>query len=279
MKKRHRAYEIIKDEGIKSLIISISHFIWYRYFQIIPTYRDSFYIAVVHFLVRKQILTSSGDFYLLSDNKNAKVWKLPGLRATFHTKDKYKNRITRQFFLQSFCELEEDALVFEVGSYIGASTIGAAEIGKEVYAIEPSPRNIECLKQNTIEYDNVKIVEKAAWNESDTVQINYGVAPDDDSILTPDKGGQGEYVDVEADTISNIAKRRDIEKIDFLKVEAEGVEPEILEGIANIQVEKIAVDCGPERDGELVIDDVSSLLKKMGYHIHIDDKMLYAVNT
>lgn len=75
-----------------------------------------------------------------------------------------------------------------------------------------------------------------------------------------------------------MADEVNVDHIDFLKVETEGVEPEVIDGISGISVDKIAVDCGPERDGEPVTDEVSNRLDEMGYNITTDGKMLYAQN-
>lgn len=239
-------------------------------------YRKNFFAAVIYFLLRGSVLTRYNEFYQLRDIRSGKVWLLPGLRATYHTLESYQDRITKQFFNNEHIQIDEEDTVFEVGSYIGGSTIGVAEIATQVYAIEPSPRNFECLKHNVEELENVEVINTAAWNRTDTVEIRYGTAADDDSLLTPDKGDLQKTSNVPADTIANIANEMGVNHIDFLKVEAEGVEPEVIEGASGIHIDKIAVDCGPERDGEPVTDEIKNQLLKRGYNITIGGKMLYA---
>lgn len=268
-----RVWSILREDGLIALMKSI-----YRYGQRKLPYRESFIAAVIYLFSRGKILTPKNGFYHLRDLKNGKTWLLPGLRAIYHTLNSYQDRITEQFFDNEYIQIGEKDTVFEVGSYIGGSTVGVAEKAAHVYAIEASPRNVRCLRHNTGDLENVSVINKAAWNETDTVEIQYGIAADDDSLLTPDKGNLKKTTEVPGDTVSNMADEVNVDHIDFLKVEAEGVEPEVIDGISGISVDKIAVDCGPERDGEPVTDEVSNRLDEMGYNITTDGKMLYAQN-
>jgi FkbM family methyltransferase len=184
--------------------------------------------------------------------------------------------MNQKYFSNEYISLEPDDTVFETGSYMGATTQIAAEQAKQVYAIEPSPRNINCLKYNLQDYKNVKIIECAAWNEETDLEMNYGTIPSKDSLFTPLYGSNNMKVSVPATTIAEIANQNNVSDIDFLKVEAEGAEPEIIQGIKDIIVRKIAVDCGPERNGEPVEEEVEKLLSEMGYSIEKEDRYIYA---
>jgi len=263
-------YSILKIEGLYGLIEKI-----YQYGKLSILYRNSYVIAKIYFLGHGKILKRKDEFYYLTDLNMGKTWLLPGLRATYHTLENYQKRITKQFFDNEYIEICEDDIIFEVGSYIGGSTVGVAGKAAHVYAIEASPRNVVCLRHNVKDLPNVTVIHKAAWKETESVQMQYGIAADDDSLLTPDKGSIGKATEVQADTLTNIANEVNVDHIDFLKVEAEGVEPEVIEGISGVSVHKIAVDCGPERDGEPVVGEVSNRLNRMGYEVSNDGKMVY----
>jgi FkbM family methyltransferase len=264
-------WSILAEDGLFALMKSA-----YRYGKWKRLYREYFIIAIIYFLLRGRILTRSNDFYYLKNFKNGNSWLLPGLRATYHTLNSYQNRITKQFFDNKYIGISQEDVVFEVGAYIGGSTLGIAEKAAHVYAIEASPRNVECLRHNMRDLANVTVIHKAAWQKPDTLEMQYGIAADDDSLLTPDKGSLGKTTEVQADTVANIADEVNVDHIDFLKVEAEGVEPEVVEGVLGISVDKITVDCGPERDGEHVTEEVSNRLDEMGYNVVNDGKMVYA---
>ena len=69
-------------------------------------------------------------------------------------------------------------------------------------------------------------------------------------------GESGEFV--ETVTLEDI-------DADFAKIEAEGAEPEVLEGLASTSIPKLAVNCDPERDGESPREAVIARLEAIGY--------------
>lgn len=56
-------------------------------------------------------------------------------------------------------------------------------------------------------------------------------------------------------TIEQLANDLDVPTIDFLKVEAEGLEPEVVRGSVGAPVKKIAVAGNDERYGETTFED------------------------
>lgn len=189
--------------------------------------------------------------------------------GTRHASPKHQEIMTSLYNKQEFVELEEGDIVFEVGAYIGGYTIPTAEKAKKVYAIDPNAKIIDSLQFNTREHGNVEIIPKAAWNKKKYLQLNQSFYPNDNSILSPDENDIGQSFEVSADKISNMAADRDIDEIDFLKVEAEGVEPEILEGALNenLRIRKIVVDTTAEREGEPTTNEVVKILKNNNYDV------------
>jgi hypothetical protein len=64
--------------------------------------------------------------------------------------------------------------------------------------------------------------------------------------------------------------------IDFLKVEAEGSEIEVLQGIGNVDVRKIAVDCSPERNQESPAEKIRLQLEALNFKVVRRGWNLYA---
>lgn len=69
-----------------------------------------------------------------------------------------------------------------------------------------------------------------------------------------------------------------VEKIDFLKIDAEGAEPEVLEGTPLCRVKKVAVDCSPERFGKTTVFEVLKILLSAGFKCQVRGYMVYAYN-
>lgn len=166
-----------------------------------------------------------------------------------------------------FVEVEQDDVVVDVGAYIGGFSMVAAESAAVVIAVEPTAATNNILKSNVAEYDNIEVVPKAAWNERDTLEINQSYHPSENSPLDVDSYERGQSFRVAADTVPSIVRELGYKKIDFLKIEAEGVEPEILQGALEdgMDIDKIAIDTSAERDGETSGEEVRSLLEEYGY--------------
>lgn len=174
--------------------------------------------------------------------------------------------IKKRYFSHDDCPLDPSDTVFDIGAARGMSTQAAAQKAARVIAFEPSPRMFNCLKRN-VNGDNIQIHQLAAWNEPREMEINYGLFSKDDSLLRPDTGDTGISKIVRVDTVEKFAAENGVEKIDFLKIEAEGAEPEVIDGIGDVDVEKIVVNCSPERDGKSPATEVIEKLTTMGYEV------------
>ncbi|WEL20072.1 FkbM family methyltransferase [Candidatus Nanohalococcus occultus] len=189
--------------------------------------------------------------------------------GTRHCSEKHQRLMFSTYTSKEFTDIETSDIVFDVGAYVGGFSIPASKKAKTVIAIDPNSKISDCLSYNTSKFDNISVLALAAWKERDTLEINQSFYPNDNSILAPDENSLETGFKVEADTISNIAKDHNIEKIDFLKIEAEGVEPEILKGAldSDLEIRKIAVNCGPERQGEPTVEETVEMLHSEDYEI------------
>lgn len=159
--------------------------------------------------------------------------------------------------------------VIEAGVHRGRDTATFAKLAKQVFAFEPSPRNYKKAKDNLKSFDNVTLINEGLWNEPDHLEIKYGAGGGDDGFLEPDtrEGAEPVSENIPVNTVENYVEELDIDGVDFLKIEAEGAEPEIIKGIGNLQIRNIAVNCGEERDGEPTGEEVMQLLQPLGYEL------------
>jgi FkbM family methyltransferase len=70
-------------------------------------------------------------------------------------------------------------------------------------------------------------------------------------------------------TLDDFIDENNIEFVDLIKCDAEGAEPEVIEGLKrnSSKVGYISVDTGPERNGECTTSDVIMLLKDRNFEI------------
>jgi FkbM family methyltransferase len=217
-----------------------------------------------------------------------KIACVPSPLDANHGTPQHKNQLSTVHQLEGFAELDEGDTVFDVGAYIGTFSILAAESADRVISIDPYASINPCLSENTKKYRNIEVLPMACWNTTTTLELNLSKTPNENSILDTDKFDLGKKVKVDADTVSNIANDKHIEKIDFLKLEGEGAEPEILEGAVgeDIIVEKISMDCSAERNGHAPTDEIVEILESNGYEYKIkkatpfwSGDIVYAVNN
>lgn len=110
-------------------------------------------------------------------------------------------------------------VVIDAGANIGDYTVRIADKVKTVIAIEPSAENLTYLKQNTLNFKNIRIVEKAVGNEKGLVSFSG----DGVSASVDNKG----KISVEIDTLDNICEELKIAPT-ILKMDIEGYEGDAL---------------------------------------------------
>ena len=196
---------------------------------------------------------------------NFKKFYLPYIwEGSFGTR-LHKVKLKEIYTLENVIEPEEGDVIVDVGAYLGTFSIMYASIASKIIAVDPNASYSKCLELNTQEFSNISVESRALWNKSEKLVFNLSLTPNDNSVLSADEHSLSSSIEVDAIRIDQLASELGIEKIDFLKVEAEGVEPEILEGIGDLTVKKISVNCGPERHGESPIKEVLSILESKGY--------------
>lgn len=157
-------------------------------------------------------------------------------------------------------------MVIDVGANIGEFAIGAARRGAIVHAFEPDPAVFPALKRNAMRYEKILPHQIALWNEDKIMELFSAPFHDDSSLIEPT---------VKVENVSKIAARsldsfcaeHGIGNIALIKCEAEGAEPEVLEGAGEVlrRSSMVVVDVSPERRGESPCDAVVALLAKAGF--------------
>jgi len=125
-------------------------------------------------------------------------------------------------------------VVLDIGANIGYYTLIFAKlVGKsgKVYAFEPEPSNLAILKKNIEinDYKNVKVIDKVVSNKNGIVRLY---------IAKQNKGGHSicdktnQYIDVPSIKLDNNNFLN--EKIDFIKIDVEGAEMLVLDGMTKL---------------------------------------------
>lgn len=177
-------------------------------------------------------------------------------------------KLAQRYGCPDYYEPRAGDVVLDVGSNVGEFSIYALSRGARVIAFEPDPTVYPCLSYNLRRFPNAQGLKLALWNEHTT--LSFSSAPDkaDSSFFAPDSHVQ-EVIELETSPLDDVAEVSALEHIDFLKIDGEGAEPEILQGAAKTlqRTHRIAIDVGPEREGESTRDAVVEILEASGFAI------------
>ena len=156
-------------------------------------------------------------------------------------------------------------IMIDVGAHKGGSCIPAAKRGWRVYAFEPHKGNRNGLYYN-LAYENclenVDVVPKGLSNKTGKATLFESTSSSGMHSLHGDGVGQ----EIEITTLAEFVKEQGIPHIDYLKVDVEGHDLQVLEGadLSNLKPNVIKVEFGPEN-----IQLLWDLLLGAGYTIQV----------
>jgi FkbM family methyltransferase len=130
--------------------------------------------------------------------------------------------------------VQPNDVVLDCGASAGTFTRAALRRGaKLVVAIEPAPWAVECLRRNLrqeIQSGRVILYPKGVWDHEDTLQLNIppGMASTAATVALPRPVGAAALVPLT--TIDQLVTDLHLDRVDFIKMDIEGAEPNALRG-------------------------------------------------
>ncbi|HXF85704.1 MAG TPA: FkbM family methyltransferase [Anaerolineales bacterium] len=169
-------------------------------------------------------------------------------------------------------------IVLDIGAHLGYYTRIFSELVKDsgrVFAFEPCPENLLVLRHNLQQskYKNVYIFDKAVSSKDGQAVLFISPGHSNHSLnagYTPDQG----RVTVQTISIDSFLAAQSIQVVDFIKIDVEGAEPLVLEGMRQtierasglkmlIEYNPIAMQAGGFEPPALL-----SMLKSMGFQLY-----------
>jgi FkbM family methyltransferase len=136
-----------------------------------------------------------------------------------------------------FAGLSEGKIVLDIGAYSGVTSIIFAQLvgaGGHVYAFEADATNYGCAKINVemaekvLGLKNITLFHRAIWSHSNGVMFSHeGAMGSSAAAITG--GGRGTERMVASITLADFLTEQGLDHIDFVKVDIEGGEIELLE--------------------------------------------------
>lgn len=133
--------------------------------------------------------------------------------------------------------LQPGTVFYDIGAHVGFfSVIAAKLVGSQgkVYAFEPDPQNAACLQFNVEvnQFSNVKVFEKAVSKTTGTGELLLAEYPGGHTLASagtpPDLKGA---MTVELVCIDELVNQQVLEPPSVIKIDVEGAELEVLEGM------------------------------------------------
>lgn len=188
---------------------------------------------------------------------------------------------TTQEYLD-FADLKPGGIVFDIGAYSGVTSIIFARLvgpTGHVYAFEADQTNYECASANlqaaadALGIHNITLIHKAVWSHNNGLMFsNEGSMGSSAVAITG--GGRGEETRVDSVTIETFCQQKEISHVDFVKLDIEGGETEVLKHSgATLRLLKPRLIIEPHRvGGKLNTQQCVQLLESHGFNVHVRDK-------
>lgn len=173
-------------------------------------------------------------------------------------------------------------VILDIGAGIGEFTLWCADAGARIVAFEPDPLALDCLERNTAGLPNVAVLPYALWKERANLRL-HGSPDTMESSLIEDGRSDARLADVEAWPLDQLPVVVALPVIDFMKLDGEGVEPEILAGGARTlrRTRVIAVDIGSAAKRPNLVARVEQVLDSLNFRPlpHEGQDTILALNT
>jgi FkbM family methyltransferase len=194
-------------------------------------------------------------------------------------KRKAREYIERRGFTRTFDRTKVDKVWIDVGAHLGQGTLDAARANPRllVFAFEP---NWALARQIMARAVNFVVLPMAVSDNDGFAEFFVNSSDQSSSLVTMEAPGIAHWKDLDLTVQSKVVvptirldtfmKLSDLRKVDYLKVDAEGVDLKVVqsagERLQDIQQIKLEVDIAPDRlySGAPSRDEVIAFMLKRG---------------
>src|SRR5207245_291130 len=124
------------------------------------------------------------------------------------------------------CAIPRNALVVDVGANVGVFSLFASRVARVVYSLEPASSNFSRLVSNVARVQNIIPLHLACASQDGRAALDLSGEPIAFSLKT--KGLEDKREMVDAVSLSTLFDRYNISRCDFLKLDCEGSEFDII---------------------------------------------------
>lgn len=168
-------------------------------------------------------------------------------------------------------DLKQGGVFIDVGANIGVYSILASNrVGAEgrVFSFEIDQRPLKCLRKSVTKYgySNIEIIEQAACDQDGIVHFEPNREHGHNSITTRSQRTRS----VEACRLDTWAEKKDIQRVDWIKIDVEGAEKLVIEGameLINKHKPRLLCECTDSGSASFGYkpDELISKFAQLGY--------------
>lgn len=243
--------------------------------------RQKLFVAMNHQSSVSVSIDELGGLYQI-DADGHKVYVPSALRWKMYRYGwgKRLERLRSEYAFEKFAPIDDSSVIIDIGANVGEFAFVANEKDASCYCVEPDPLVNLCAKLNTQNLVGVKVFDDVLWNANEPIDFNLAPQRADSSVF----GDSSHAVKKQAITLKSFMEREGLERVDFIKCDAEGAEPEVLQGVGDAyhKIGVCAFDTGAERDGKRTDKECRAIFESWGFRV-LDERvgtrlMTYGVN-
>lgn len=179
-------------------------------------------------------------------------------------------------------EIPNNAIILDLGSNIGLTIAHMKHLYPDatIYGYEMNVENFLLAKRNTSYFNRVYVFNNAIWINDQVV--SYSKSSDFDAYSISKNTNKGEQIDVQGITIPSIIKQHNLSNIDYIKMDIEGAEKDILiqEDLSWLRIVK-ALNIEMHLNDDEILQTYIDILINNGFKAWKDDKhwcSIFAIN-
>jgi FkbM family methyltransferase len=245
--------------------------------------------SLIPFKIKHRIKTLTNKNYKEEEHEKLRIQNLPRFTETeinfLNKKIKIADNasfhfIKKEIFDQQIYKFNcatGTPYIIDCGANIGLSIIYFKQLfpKAEVIGFEPDDTIFNVLQHNVEVFNlsNVTLIKKACWNKETTLQF-YSEGADGGRAAKDFDANN--LIEVQTTRLRNYLNR----KVDFLKIDIEGAENEVLHDIEDllVNVDRIFVEFHSFVGQEQMLPEILDILKKGGFRFNIHHIGVYSSN-
>ena len=240
--------------------------LWYKFYKVVANfYTVLWYRAVGLFRLNKIIRYDA--FVFLKNGTRLYYGNLVDKSTVPAVVEVWQEQV----YTPAGFSIEPTDIVFDIGANIGNFSLFAAQRTHGlIYAFEPMPQNFAALQRNIQlrNGSNIVPVGKAVTGRDGSVTMHVSDVSSAHSV-THELFGRGKTLEVPCVTLDTFCRENRVPRIDFLKIDCEGAEFEIILGLSEDLTSRIGKIIMEHHERYMHGDhrNIMSFLEKRGFKV------------